>query len=488
MFSFLPNWVPLTLFLLDWALRLSLAAVVIIRRRAVSTSLAWLAVLMFVPVIGLVAYVLIGENRLGTRRVKRYEALTQGIQSEATRVWRYRHNAIDHAIDKYAPIANFGTNATGFPPFDGNKLTCLNSAADFIDCVCQDIASAKDHVHMLTYIWQVTGAGEQVAQALIDAAKRGVTCRVLVDDVGSKQFLRSPLTERMRAAGVQVIGALPASLIRALFQRLDLRNHRKIVVIDGLIGYAGSQNITDDTFRSKPHRQTGPWIDASIRMEGPAVYALQAIFLRDWMVDSEEKVGPLERFIPPITVKPDHPCVVQVIPSGPGHSPQAIHQAMLTTIFAAREELVMTTPYFVPDDATRTALQAAATRGVRVTLVMPKVSDSLLVAAASRSHYLDLLESGVRIFHYRDGLLHAKTMTVDRDIALIGSANLDARSFWLNFEVTLFIYDDDFSSVMRFMQNDYLSKSDEVHLEEWRKRSLWETFRDNAAQLLGPLL
>lgn len=488
MFSFLPNWIPLTLFLLDWALRLSLAAVVIVRRRAVSASLAWLAVLMFVPVIGLVAYVLIGENRLGTRRVKRYEALTRGIQSEATRVWRFRHTDIDHSTDSYAPIANFGTNATGFPPFGGNKLTCLNSAADFIDCVCQDIASAKDHVHMLTYIWQVTGAGEQVAQALIDAAQRGVTCRVLVDDVGSKKFLRSPLVARMRAAGVQVVGALPASLVRALFQRLDLRNHRKIVVIDGLIGYAGSQNITDDTFRSKPHRQTGPWIDASIRMEGPAVYALQAIFLRDWMVDSEEKVGPLERFIPPITVKPEHPCVVQVIPSGPGHSPQAIHQAMLTTIFAAREELVMTTPYFVPDDATRTALQAAATRGVRVTLVMPKVSDSLLVAAASRSHYLDLLESGVRIFHYRDGLLHAKTMTVDRDIALIGSANLDARSFWLNFEVTLFIYDDDFSSVVRFMQNDYLAKSDEVHLEDWRKRSLWETFRDNAAQLLGPLL
>ena len=522
MFSYLPTWIPLVAFLVDWALRLSLAAVIIVRRRPVATSLAWLAVLMFVPVIGLVAYVLVGENRLGSRRIRRYEALTKGIHQEAVRIWHHRHSEPDHSQERYDPIARYGTNATGFPALRNNRLTCLNSAEDFLDCVCEDIACAKSHVHILTYIWQVGGgarsadgqprmtAGDRVGQALIEAARRGVCCRVLVDAVGSSAFLRSELAGRMRQSGIQVVAALPANVFRSLFQRLDLRNHRKIIVVDGVIGYAGSQNITDDTFRSKPRRQTGPWIDSSLRVQGPAVYALQAVFLRDWMLDSDVPIGALDQYIPPLppftpaprpepgartssttSVQSEAPCVVQVIPSGPGgggQAPQAIHQAMLTTIFAAHEELVMTTPYFVPDDATRSALMAAATRGVSVTLVMPKVSDSRLVASASRSHYLDLLESGVRILHYRKGLLHAKTMTVDRNIAIIGSANMDARSFWLNFEVTLFVYDDDFGSVVRFMQTQYIADSDEVHLDEWRKRSLWETFRDNAAQLLGPLL
>lgn len=488
MFSQLPSWFPAAAFITDWTLRLSLAAVVVMRRRPVNASLAWLVVLIFLPIVGVIAYIMVGESRLGTRRIKRYEALTKGIEIEAARVWQHRHLEGDRAGTGYAPIARFGTNSTGFPPLKGNRLSCLNSSSDFIDCVCQDIAAAKDHVHLLTYIWQPTGAGVRVAEALEAAARRGVECRVLVDGAGSRGFFRSELPRRMEGAGVRVREALPVNPFRALFQRIDLRNHRKILIVDGRRAYAGSQNITDETFRSARFRKTGPWIDATLRIDGPAVHALQAIFLRDWMLDSEEVVKPLDRYIPVLEVNAEHPCLVQVIPSGPGSVPESIHQALLTTIYHTREELVMTTPYFVPDDATRTALAAAATRGVDVTIVMPKVSDSPLVAAASRSHYIDLLEAGVKILHYRGGLLHAKTVTVDRDIALIGSANFDARSFWLNFEVTVFIYDDDFASAMRFMQKDYIAQSDQVHLAEWKQRSRWEVFRDNAAQLLGPLL
>ena len=488
MFSTIPSGIPLTLILIDWTVRIVLAVIIVLRRRSVNTSLAWLVVVMFIPLVGVILYLMIGENRLGIRRLRRYETLTKGIETESVRVWTHRMLELGKPDAYYAPIARFGTNATGFPPLNGNRLTCLNTSQSYIDGVCTDIDGAKDHVHVLTYIWQEKGAGERVAAALVRAVQRGVECRVLVDGVGSAAFLKGAFPTQMRSAGVKVVGALPVNALRALFARLDLRNHRKIVIIDGKIAYAGSQNISDDTFRSKPRRNTGPWIDASLRVEGPAVYALQAVFLRDWMLDTEEKFGSLDRYIPPLDIQPAHPCVVQVIPSGPGPAPDAIHQAMLTTIYAAREELVMTTPYFVPDDATRTALQAAATRGVRVTIVMPKVSDSLLVAAASRSHYLDLLEAGVRILHYRDGLLHAKTLTVDRNIALVGSANFDARSFWLNFEATLFIYDDDFASVLRCMQNDYIAKSDEVDLAKWRLRPRWVVFRDNAAQLLGPLL
>lgn len=495
--TWLPSWFPTTYFLIDWTIRLVLGALIIARRRPVTASLAWLAVVLFVPFFGIVAYFLFGEIRLGTRRLARYEQLTRGIEAEAVRVRQHRHLETTLAQTPYAAVAQFGSNATGFPPLIGNTLSLINCSETLLESLRRDVAEAKEHVHLLTYIWQRPSADrpgpcEALAEELMRAAERGVTCRVLVDAVGSADFLRSDLVGRMRRAGVKVVAALPVNPLRALFARIDLRNHRKIAVIDGKTAYVGSQNINDSTFRSKPHRDTGEWIDATLRLNGPAVYALQAIFLRDWLMDSDERIGPVEAYVPPIDVeqaaaREDH-CVVQVIPSGPGGAPDAIHQAMLTMIYHAREELVMTTPYFVPDDATRTALQAAATRGVRVTLVMPKVSDSLLVAAASRSHYLDLLESGVRIMHYRDGLLHAKTITVDTDLAMIGSANFDQRSFWLNFEVSLFVFDDDFASVVRFMQSDYLKSADEVTLDHWRRRSIWETLRDNTAQLLGPLL
>jgi cardiolipin synthase len=272
-----------------------------------------------------------------------------------------------------------------------------------------------------------------------------------------------------------------------LFERLDLRNHRKIAVIDGRIAYAGSQNLTDSTFRAGFNPRVGSWIDATVRVEGPAAQALGVVFLQDWQLDANEKVPDITPFLPELG-PPKGECVVQVLPSGPGPSPAGIQEAVLTTIYAAKEELIITTPYFVPDDATRRALQAAALRGVRVVLVMPFEADGRLVAAASRSYWQDLLESGVRIMLCRGGLLHAKTISVDRLMGFIGSANLDMRSFYLNFEATLIIYDDNFASVLRFLQMDYISDSVEVHLDQWRRRPVIRTFADNCAQLLGPLL
>jgi len=196
----------------------------------------------------------------------------------------------------------------------------------------------------------------------------------------------------------------------------------------------------------------------------------------------------LDRLLPAIPVSEEKGCVVQALASGPGPMPESIRQALLAVIYAAREEIIMTTPYFVLDDASRLALQGAALRGVDVTVIVPRRSDSMLTAAAGRSHYLDLLESGVKILRYRPGLLHAKTVTIDRDVALIGSTNFDQRSFFLNFEITLAIYDSDFTSMLRFLQRSYMEESQEVTLEVWRRRSVWSRAMDNGAQLLGPLL
>jgi cardiolipin synthase len=479
-----PGW----LLVLDWVIRLGLATHVIMRRRPVTTSLAWLVVLVFVPIFGIFVYLLVGEVRLGRRRTAAFDRLSRSLDRDAVAVWRHRENLDSLPDEPWTPIARYGTAVSGFPPVGGTSLTFINTCDDFLQSICRDIDAATDHCHLLTYIWMDHGQSLCVVDSLVRAAKRGVACRVLLDAVGSRAFLKSPHARRLTDAGVKLVAALPVNPIRMLLARIDLRNHRKIIVIDGRIAYVGSHNLTDDTFRSKKWRDTGPWIDASVRLVGPGAHALALVFLRDWLLDSDEAIPDFGRFLPLLAAEREGHSLVQVVPSGPGMAPEAIHQAMLTTIYAARDEIVMTTPYFVPDDATRMALQAAAMRGVAVTLVMPAVSDSLLVAAASRSHYLDLLESGVRIMHYDGGLLHAKTLTIDRRIALIGSANFDQRSFFLNFEITLFVYDDDAASMLRFMQTSYIDRSREVTLNQWRQRPLWDVFVDNSAQLLGPLL
>lgn len=479
---------PVWLLLIDWVIRLALAVYVILRRRPVTASLAWLVVLVFVPVLGILVYLFVGEVRLGTRRSARFDRLSKELERDAVAVWRHRENLDALPDEHWTPIARYGTAVSGFPPVGGTSMTFINSCDDFMASLCKDIGAATDHVHILTYIWMDGGDPVCVVDSLINAARRGVECRVLLDAVGSKAFLRSSHARRLSEAGVKLVTALPVNAVRVLLARIDLRNHRKIIVIDGKIAYVGSHNLTDKCFRSKKWRNTGPWIDSSVRLVGPAAQSLGLVFLRDWLLDSEETITDFNRYLPRLAVEREGASVVQVVPSGPGMAPEAIHQAMLTTIYAARDEIVMTTPYFVPDDATRMALHAAAMRGVAVTLVMPDVSDSLLVAAASRSHYLDLLEAGVKIMHYSDGLLHAKTLTIDRRIALIGSANFDQRSFFLNFEITLFVYDDDAASMLRFMQTSYIDQSKEVLLAEWRQRPMWENFVDNSARLMGPLL
>lgn len=484
--------IPLWILIIDVSIRLVVAARIIYVRRSVNASLMWLVLLAFLPFVGAVLYFLIGESRLGSRRLRRYVALTKELDERAGTLWRHEQPdlGLDQEPEHWAPVARFGTAVTGLPPLTGNQLELFDDAHKVLASIIRDIDAAKSHCHLLYYIWQKDRPGpvEELVQALIRAAARGVECRVLVDAVGAKHFLRGRMVQQLRAGGVKVVVALPVGIFRMFFDRIDLRNHRKIAVIDGTIAYCGSHNMIDSSFRVGWIWPSGEYFDATIRIAGPAAAALGLVFLHDWLLDSDEDLVDLKKYIPDFRSQRGHASAVQIIPSGPGPAPDAIHQALLTTIYLAHEELLMTTPYFVPDEAMSKALQSAARRGVQVTIVMPEESDSWLVAAASRAHYIDLLEAGVKILHFRGGLMHSKTITVDRKFGLIGSTNFDARSFWLNFEVTVFIFDDDFASVIRFMQMNYVSNSYEVFLNDWRKRRFWHVYRDNTAQLLGPLL
>ncbi len=476
-----------TIFLTDLVVRLLLAVRVVMRRQAVPVSLAWLVVILFVPLLGLPLYLLVGEVRLGGRRHRRHREVAVGLEESAAIFWRGGAQDWTSGVGPFAPIARLGAAAGDHPPLRGNRLKLLAGTDELLDALIADIDGAQKRCHLLFYIWMAHGAGERVAEAVIRASGRGVDCRVLVDAVGSKAFLKSGLPARLRGAGVRIEAALPVNPVRMLFARLDLRNHRKLAVIDGWIAYAGSHNITDASFGVDPIRGIGPWIDASIRIEGPGAQALEVVFLRDWQLDGEEEIANAREYLPDRPI-PDDGSVVQVLPTGPGAGPGLMQQALLTTIYAAREELIITTPYFVPDEATRAALASAAMRGVRVTVVVPKRIDARLVALASRSHFADLLEAGVRVMEYRAGLLHAKTLTVDRDLGLIGSANMDMRSFWLNFEVSVIIYDGEVASHLRMLQVEYMGDSDEIDPDAWRRRPVWKRLAENAARLLGPLL
>jgi cardiolipin synthase len=310
---------------------------------------------------------------------------------------------------------------------------------------------------------------------------------VLVDAMGSRSFLRSDMAQKLRDAGVLVKDALPGGPLRPSLMRFDLRQHRKLVVIDGQIAYTGSLNMADPRL-FKRDVGVGQWIDAMARIEGPAVEALAISFLSDWYVETADT---LEELRTTGDAKPQHQkgdVTIQVMPTGPALPRNAVEHVLLTAVYSAREELVLTTPYFVPSEALSLALVAAARRGVKVILIVPAKVDSRLVSYASGAFQGELLEAGVRIAAFGDGLLHTKSVTVDGSHSLFGSVNLDPRSFRLNFEILLAIYDRGFTSQLRDVQQDYIDRSLLLDLDHYRRRSKLRQTAENFARLLGPLL
>lgn len=487
-----PTWWPAASLLIHITCQLVLAARVVMRRQPLGNTHAWLLLVLFVPIGGMLLYLLIGELRLGSRRMRRIQEAEAEIEPVAMRLWKHEERVWRDSTARFRHLADLGTSLCHTPPLTGNDLTLHTDAAATLDAMIADIDNAEDHCHLLTYIFQPHGKPLQLAEALARAAQRGVKVRVALDAAGSRPFLTSDIPAKLREAGVEVTELLPVNPIRFIFERIDLRNHRKMLIIDGATAYCGSQNITDDSFLPANKRGIGPWIDATVRMQGPAAQALAVVFATDWNSESEKPITDLDEQLKPLpkiaACDERETSAVQLLPSGPGRQPMAVQAAFLTTIYMANQELILTTPYFVPDPTVLAAISAAAMRGVDVTLVLPKTNNKWIVAAAGRASFSDLLDAGVKIRLFRPGLLHAKTLTADRDIALIGSANLDQRSFWLNYEITLAVYDTNFASQLRQLQLKYIHHSDEITPKAWRKRAIWQHAADNLAQLFAPLL
>lgn len=480
-------WLTLAFLIADWLLRIGLSLRVILRRLPVGVSLAWLTVILVFPYGGAFFYLLFGELRLGRQRERRAAAIRQARRPQQAAL--HGQDAIDWSQRgvECEPLARLAAALLGNPPLAGNSLSLLENAAATFRALIDDVERAQRSVYLEFYIWEGGGLADELADALLRAARRGVECRVLLDAVGSRPFLRSRQIERLRDAGIEIRAALQAGVIRMLFVRFDLRLHRKIAVIDGRVGYAGSMNLVDPRF-FKQTAGVGEWVDAMARLEGPAVHALGLVIEEDWELETGKKLVCKSVDEPAATPALPRSAAVQVLPSGPADHGQAIEDLVLATIYAARREVVLTTPYFVPDELLLTALASAAWRGVDVVLIVPAQVDSKLVRLASAAQRGDLALAGVRINEYRGGLLHTKSVTVDGELSLFGSLNLDPRSQHLNFEITLAVYDRLFTAELRRLQCSYLERCLPFDLPAWQQRSLPMRLAQDVGRLVSPLL
>lgn len=476
-----------SIFLADLAIRVGLSLRVIMRKREASVTLAWLVVILLLPLVGAIIYLFFGENRLGQKRAAHAAASVPMYKKWVTSLNQRIKFDWDRANAAYQPVEAQAGKVIGLPTLPGNDLQLIDDPEDFFRLLIEDIDRARKTCFLEFYIWEEGGQADEVAAAVMRAVDRRVACRVLLDSIGSDTFLQSNRVAEMKAKGVEIVEALPAGIIRALFVRIDLRNHRKMAIIDGRVAYTGSQNLVDPHY-FKQDEDVGTWIDTMVRVRGPVVEAMTATFFYDWYVESEISQQELSDIgeIPEAEVAGD--ALVQLVPSGPGFERDGIRDLLLTTIYTARRELVLTSPYFVPDNAILSALKSAALRGVEVTIIVPRKNDSRLVRYASRARYSELARNGVRIMTFSEGLLHAKTITVDREFSLIGSVNLDMRSFWLNFELTLFVYNREFTEKLRALQQQYIELAQLLDPPIFARRSFFARLKENCALLVGPLL
>jgi cardiolipin synthase len=481
------HWIPGLVYVLDLVIRFGLSARVIRRRLPVGVSLAWLAIILIFPFAGAILYLLLGEYRLGRARARRAAAYQQSKNGWFTSVEKAHRVDAATLPPESASIARLAHSTLGAVPLTGNALQLLENAEAAFPVLIADIDNARRTCFLEFYIWSVGGRADDVGAALSRAVKRGVDCRVLVDAMGSSAFLKSSQAKDLRQQGVRVEPALRSGLLRLLFVRPDLRMHRKIALIDGVHGYTGSLNLADPRL-FKQDAGVGQWVDALARVQGPAVDALAETFREDWYLETGELLEPVESDPARAAAVAPGTAVVQVLPTGPGEHVDAIEQVVLMALYAAKREVVLTTPYFVPSESMLAALLSAAGRGVEVTLIVPAKIDSRLVHFASRAFQTDLLKAGMRVALFKGGLLHTKSITVDGEFSLFGSLNLDPRSLRLDLEITLAVYDATFTAALRRLQQAYLNNADQLNLAACQARSALESFVEDTTRLVGPLL
>ena len=478
-------------FLVHFSLSVLAAVRLLYRKLAVNTTLAWLFLLFGLPVVGVALYVLFGDHRLGGRRMKMGERL----RSFFMQVFSVKDAGIPTdiaSVPRYAALSRSIQADTGFPVLTGLSPAFFAEAGDLYAAMQADIDAASDSICLEFYILDPAGRVGDVLAAVERAAQRGVDCKILADDFGSKPFFRSHWPTRLKKAGVQIVRSLRVNLFSSFFRRSDLRNHRKILVCDQRVGYVGSYNLADPKL-FKADRGVGQWVDMMMRVEGPVVDALTSVCLSDFLFDSVGyQIGRADLNALPIVPRvgggEGTPVSMQVLPSGPEMRNSTIYEVLVSAIFSAQRRLRIVSPYFIPDPSGQLALVSAAKRGIEVEIIVPERIDSRLAQFASQSSYKELLRAGVRLIRYRSGLLHTKLILVDDEIALFGTVNIDMRSFYLNLELTMVIYDAATSATLWKHSDTYLPESTPLDPARWEQRPEWHKFLENILRLASPIL
>src|SRR5215470_17243847 len=419
---------------LGTAYGLAMAVVIILQRRSAAATIAWMLVLVFLPIVGLAIYRFIGPLRLERKKTRRRR--TRQLVAEA--LGAIRALDADSSHGEHAELARVGINTGEAPPLRADSLELYTDGASAYAAIVAAIEAAAHHVHLEYYIWEPDHFGCRLLELLAKRAKEGVRVRLLLDAVGSHRLRRRHL-HLLRDAGAECAWFNEVTLRVFRGRRADFRSHRKIVVCDGRVGFTGGMNIADA--HTAEHSGDRAWRDTHLRVVGSAVRALQRTFVDDWYFATERLPVAGPEYFPPRETAPGGR-IVQVLASGPDDAIFPIHRAFFTAINTASTRLYVTTPYFIPDESILTALVSAALRGVDVRLLIPRRGDSRLIDLAARSYLLELLQAGARVFEYLPRFIHAKTMAIDDSLAVVGTANLDNRSFRLNFEVAALVFDE----------------------------------------------
>lgn len=465
---------------IGWLMQLLLIpSLMLNRRKHPSSMIAWLVAMISSPIIGGVLYLLFGVNRV-ERKARRKARASRAITRSLPELSQYQYLPDEQLSRQQRELLRTANRVSETVPTTGNRIEILSDTHQTLGLIEQAVLEAKDHLHLEYYIWQPDATGTQLRDLLIQKAREGVKVRFLYDNIGSLRLGRKFL-KPMRDAGIHVARFLPGMIWYRW--TINLRSHRKIVIVDGHTGFTGGMNIGDEYLGKNP--ELGYWRDTHLKLEGPSVLQLQQIFAEDWFYATREELTEPHFYPSPHDAGG---LTAQVLAGEPAGDVAVFHQMMFAAINNADRAITLTTSYFVPTEPLAAALEAAAYRGVRVRLLLSKTSAHLVTVWAAQSYYESLLRAGVEIYEYERGLLHAKTLTIDGCWALVGSPNFDARSLLLNFEVGVVMYD---SKTSHHLEEDFeedLNDARKLELEDWLKRSKWRIIRENTFRLFAPVL
>ena len=463
---------------IDFVIRV-LAVIIIPRNRRPQTAMAWLLAIFFLPYIGIILFLLFGSRRLPkSRRLKQREIndyildTTEGFDDVS-----HEHPWLD-------PVVELNRTLGAMPLVGGNTASLLGEPVATLAAMTEAIDGAKKYVHAEFYIFAHDTTTAAFFDALENAVKRGLQVRVLLDHVAglrTKDYYRT--VRKLNRMGVDWHLMLPIQPLLGKWQRPDLRNHRKILVVDGTVAFTGSQNIIDPSYNKRGNIKRGlQWKDLMVRFEGPIVAGINALFVTDWYSETDELLLRETSDVP--RPKRTNALDAQVVPSGPGFAGENNLRLFNALLYMAQERIMISSPYFVPDESMLYAITTAAQKGITVELFVSEIGDQPLVYHAQRSYYEALLKAGVKIWLYRSPtVLHSKFFTIDDEVAVIGSSNMDMRSFSLNLEISVMVHGRSFVDDLRGIEAEYRSKSRELDLDEWMQRPLPARVLDNVARL-----